>query len=287
MKQLKMNKTIILNKDTESIKKYLDEVSKIPRLGGEEEAILSIKIKQGDQKALDQLVTANLRFVISVAKQYHDKDTNLEDLINEGNIGLIEAAKRFDHTTGFKFISYAVWWIRQMMINYKINSKFIRIPQHKMGEINKVKKTIESLEFKLENKPSLEDIQEELPEYSETILNEIINLNLNSVKSLEEPIKEDFTLGETIGDEEYLEEFFNQEHQKNVINRLLNKLSKKDKLILTYHFGLDGNQPMEIKEIAELMQVTTSSILGIKNKAFKILRMVMWRRKLNSKNLFE
>jgi RNA polymerase primary sigma factor len=287
MKQLKINKTIILNKDTKSIKKYLEEVSKIQRLTPDQETSLSIKIKDGDQKALNDLVTANLRFVLSVAKQYNDKDTNLEDLINEGNIGLIEAAKRFDRTTGFKFISYAVWWVRQMMINYKINSRFIRIPANKMADLRKLKEVINKLELELQHNPSLQDIHQALPEHSELTLIELMNLNINSVNSLDKPIKEEFTLSETISDDErYLEDFFKREHQKEVLGRLLNNLSKQQKLILTYYFGLDGNEPMDTKEIANVMGVTSSSILGIKNKAFRILRMVMWRRKLNSRTLF-
>lgn len=287
MKDLRINKTITFDRDTESIKKYLKEVSTIPRLSIEEEISLSIKIKEGDQKALNDLVRGNLRFVISVAKQYNDKDTNLEDLINEGNIGLIEAAKRFDHTTGFKFISYAVWWIRQMMINYKINSRFIRIPANKMADLRKLKEVINKLELELEHNPSYQDIQQALPEYSELTLIELMNLNINSVNSLDKPIKEEFTLSETISDDErYLEDFFKKEHQKEVLGRLLNNLSKQQELILTYYFGLDGNEPMETKEIANVMGVTASSILAIKNKAFRILRMVMWRRKLNSRTLF-
>lgn len=287
MRELKINRTTILDKSTESIKKYLGEVAKIPRLTPEQEVSLSIKIKEGDEKSLNDLVNGNLRFVISVAKQYHDKDTNLGDLINEGNIGLIEAAKRFDHTTGFKFISYAVWWIRQMIFNYKSNSRFIRIPPHKMDDIRKVNKIIEALEMKLENKPSLEDIQEALPEYSESILKEIININNGTVKSLEEPIGEEFTLGDIVADEEYLVAFFNQEHQKNVIGRLLNKLPKRERLILIHYFGLDGNKPMETKEIAELMGVTSSRILSLKDKAFRILRMSIFRFEMNKKKLFE
>ena len=287
MKDLRINKTITFDRDTESIKKYLEEVSRIPRLSIEEEISLSIKIKEGDQKALNDLVRGNLRFVISVAKQYHDKDTNLEDLINEGNIGLIEGAKRFDHTMGFKFISYAVWWIRQMMINYKINSRFIRIPANKMADLRKFKEVINKLELELQHNPSLQDIHQALPEHSELTLIELMNLNINSVNSLDKPIKEEYTLSETISDDErYLEVFFKNEHQKEVLGRLLNNLSKQQKLILTYYFGLDGNEPMDTKEIANVMGVTASSILGIKNKAFRILRMVMWRRKLNSRTLF-
>jgi len=282
MKQLKINKSITLKKDTKSIKKYLEEVSKIQTLTLEQEISLSIKIKEGDQKALNDLVTPNLRFVISVAKQYHDKDTNLEDLISEGNIGLIEAAKRFDHTNGAKFISYAVWWIRQMMINYKSKCKFIRIPSNKITDLSKLNQAIKNLEFKLEDKPSFQEIHKVLPEYSERALLELIKLNNNnSVNSLDNPIKEDFTLSDTISDEQYLEEFFVEEHKKELLNRLLNNLQKKEKLILTYYFGLNGNKPMEIKEISEFMEVSPSIIRGVKNKALKILKMIVWRRRLN------
>lgn len=287
MKGLKINKTVILDKSDKSINKYLDDISKIPRLTTEQEISLSIKIKEGDEKALNDLINGNLRFVISVAKQYHDKNTNLGDLINEGNIGLIEAAKRFDHTTGFKFISYAVWWIRHMILNYKINSRFIRIPINKMNDIIKVKKIIDALEMKLENKPSLEDIKEALPEYSESILKEIINININSVKSMEEPIREELTLGDIIADEEYLVGFFNQEHQKNLIDRLLNRIPKKEKLILIHYFGLNGNKPMGTKEIAELMGVSTSKISSLRDKAFKILRMIIFRWEMKGEKLFD
>src|SRR5712671_6785496 len=158
MRQLKITKSIT-TRDTESLEKYLQEIGKEGLITAEEEVKLAIRIKQGDQAALDKLTKANLRFVVSVAKQYQNKGLGLQDLINEGNLGLIKAAKRFDETRGFKFISYAVWWIRQSILQALAEqSRIVRLPLNKVGALNKIGKAFSSLEQKYEREPSADEL---------------------------------------------------------------------------------------------------------------------------------
>src|SRR5712675_3116020 len=162
MRQLKIA-TQITNRDSQAVEKYLQEISKIGMITPEEETILAQKIKMGDQRALERLTTANLRFVVSVAKQYQHQGLSLSDLINEGNLGLIKAAQRFDETKGFKFISYAVWWIRQSILQALAEqSRIVRLPLNKIGSINKINKAFSKLEQEYEREPSREEIAKEL-----------------------------------------------------------------------------------------------------------------------------
>src|SRR5271155_613646 len=162
MRQLKITKSIT-NRESQSLEKYLQEIGKVELISPEEEVLLARKIREGDQKALDRLTKANLRFVVSVAKQYQNQGLSLSDLINEGNLGLVKAAKRFDETRGFKFISYAVWWIRQSIIQaVAVNSRIIRLPLNKIGTLNKIKKAGGVLEQKFEREASADEIAEVL-----------------------------------------------------------------------------------------------------------------------------
>src|SRR6266436_1282058 len=162
MRQLKITKSIT-NRESQSLEKYLQEIGKVELISPEEEVKLAIRIKQGDQKALDRLTKANLRFVVSVAKQYQNQGLSLPDLINEGNVGLIKAAQRFDETRGFKFISYAVWWIRQSILQALAEqSRIVRLPLNKIGAINKINRTISRLEQQLEREPSYEEVSSAL-----------------------------------------------------------------------------------------------------------------------------
>src|SRR5271168_4844922 len=162
MRQLKIA-TQITNRDSQAVEKYLQEISKIPMITPEEETVLAQRIKMGDQKALDKLVQANLRFVVSVAKQYQHQGLSLSDLINEGNLGLIKAAQRFDETKGFKFISYAVWWIRQSILQALAEqSRIVRLPLNRVGSLNKISKTFSELEQKYEREPSPDELAEVL-----------------------------------------------------------------------------------------------------------------------------
>src|ERR1700742_729548 len=162
MRQLKITKSIT-NRESQSLEKYLQEIGKVELISPEEEVKLAVRIKQGDQKALDKLVKANLRFVVSVSKQYQNQGLSLPDLINEGNLGLIKAAQRFDETRGFKFISYAVWWIRQSILQALAEqSRIVRLPLNKIGAINKINKTMSKLEQDLEREPSTEELAEVL-----------------------------------------------------------------------------------------------------------------------------
>src|SRR6266542_191634 len=166
MRQLKITKSIT-NRESQSLEKYLQEIGKVELLRPEEEVNLAIRIKRHDQKALDRLVKANLRFVVSVAKQYQNQGLSLPDLINEGNLGLIKAAKRFDETRGFKFISYAVWWIRQSILQaLAVQSRIVRLPLNRVGSLNKINKAFSKLEQQFEREPSAEELSEilELPQ---------------------------------------------------------------------------------------------------------------------------
>ena len=203
MRQLKIA-TQITNRDSQAVEKYLQEISKIPMITPEEETVLAQRIKMGDQKALDKLVQANLRFVVSVAKQYQHQGLSLSDLINEGNLGLIKAAQRFDETKGFKFISYAVWWIRQSILQALAEQgRLVRLPQNKIGTYNKANKAYMAFEQEHEREPSTEELAE-LLEMSETEINNIFQSNTRH-SSLDAPVHEaeDVAMGDLLegGDE--------------------------------------------------------------------------------------
>src|SRR3954468_4498615 len=177
MRQLKITKSIT-NRESQSLEKYLQEIGKVDLITPEEEVNLAVRIKQGDQKALEKLTKANLRFVVSVAKQYQNQGLSLSDLINEGNLGLIKAAQRFDETRGFKFISYAVWWIRQSILQALAEqSRIVRLPLNKIGAINKINKTISKLEQELEREPSYEEVSKALDMVPQDIRDTMRNQN--------------------------------------------------------------------------------------------------------------
>jgi RNA polymerase primary sigma factor len=189
MRQLKITKSIT-NRETASLDKFLQDIGKEPLITSEEEVVLAQRIKMGDQRALDKLTRANLRFVVSVAKQYQNQGLSLPDLINEGNMGLIKAAKRFDETRGFKFISYAVWWIRQSILQALAEqARIVRLPLNQVGSINKIKKETSRLEQKLERQPTVDELAEALDESKEKIT-EVLNLTTRSI-SMDAPLVQD------------------------------------------------------------------------------------------------
>ena len=274
MRQLKIEQSIT-NRDSDSIEKYLYDIARIDLLSVEEEIVLAQKIKKGDQSALDRLVKANLRFVVSVAKKYQNQGIRLSDLIAEGNIGLIKAAKRFDETKGFKFISFAVWWIRQsIMVAIAEQKRMVRLPANQIGGIMMINKAMVELEQRLERQPSLEEVCEfiELPQ--EKAADYLFHAPMTT--SLDAVIVEEsgFTLVETIEDTN-IEKTDSTVLQSSVlidIKRLMKRLPEREKEILSMFYGLGGNAAIGLDEIGNKMKLGKERVRQIKDKALKTLR---------------
>ncbi len=274
MRQLKITKQVT-NRESKSLDKYLQDISKLPMITAEEEVELAQRIRQGDQAALDKLTTANLRFVVSVAKQYQNQGLTLPDLINEGNAGLVKAAKRFDETRGFKFISYAVWWIRQAILQALAEqSRIVRLPLNKIGSINKINKTFSFLEQKHERPPSPQEIAQEL----DMTVSEVKQSLKNSGRhlSMDAPLKEGETSslydvvksGESPNpDRDLMKESLNVE-----INRALDTLSQKESDVIRLNFGLSNEPPMTLDEIGATFDLTRERVRQIREKGIKRLR---------------
>ena len=274
MRQLKITKQVT-NRESKSLDKYLQDISKLPMITAEEEVELAQRIKQGDQQALDKLTTANLRFVVSVAKQYQNQGLTLPDLINEGNAGLVKAARRFDETRGFKFISYAVWWIRQAILQALAEqSRIVRLPLNKIGSINKINKTFSHLEQAHQRPPSAEEIAHEL----DMTVSEVKQSLKNSGRhlSMDAPLKEGETSnlydvvrsGESPNpDRELMKESLNVE-----INRALDTLTQKESDVIRLNFGLSDEPPMTLDEIGATFDLTRERVRQIREKGIKRLR---------------
>ncbi|SKB84335.1 sigma-70 family RNA polymerase sigma factor [Maribacter arcticus] len=274
MRQLKITKQIT-NRDAKSLEKYFQEISKINLITANEEVELARKIREGDQKALDTLVNANLRFVVSAAKQYQNRGLRLTDLINEGNLGLVKAAKRFDETRGFKFISYAVWWIRQSILQALSNkSRVIRLPQNKIATNTKIYQVYSTLEQTYQRAPSPSEIASEL----DISVSKVKSSIKSSVKhiSLDAPFKE----GESSNLYNVIESKKLDSPDKEMINEsletdidhALNKIPAREGDVLRLYFGL-GNQPaMSLIEIGEVFDVTRERVRQIKDKGLRALR---------------
>jgi len=269
MRQLKITKQVT-NRDDSSLDKYLNDIGKIKLLSAEEEVSLARRIHNGDLEARDSLVKANLRFVISVAKQYQNHGLSLADLINEGNLGLIEAAQRFDETRGFKFISYAVWWIRQAII-YALakHTRIVRLPLNRINHINKIKKSIAELEQKYEREPTILEITQAL-ELTPTDVTAAIK-NAERHISMDSPFVQgeewnmhDVLLSEdtSIPDKELVTDSLRKE-----IERALNKLTRREADIIRFYFGLIGKKAYSLGEIGEEFNLTTERIRQIKARA--------------------
>ncbi len=273
MRQLKIATQITI-RDSDSIEKYLQEISKIPMITPEDETILAQKIKMGDQRALEKLTKANLRFVVSVAKQYQYQGLSLSDLINEGNLGLIKAAQRFDETRGFKFISYAVWWIRQSILQALAeNGRLVRLPQNKIGTYNKTNKAYRAFEQEYERGPSTEELAEIL-EMSETEINNIFQSNIRHT-SLDAPIHEtedipllDILEGEDVPDEILMKESLRQEIEKVVTSIL----SPKQQEVLYAYLGFNGDDGPSLESLEFKYDLTRERLRQIKEKAIKRLQ---------------
>lgn len=274
MRQLKITKSIT-NRETASLDKYLQDIGKIELITAEQEVILAQQIRQGDTIALEKLVKANLRFVVSVAKQYQNQGLSLPDLINEGNLGLIKAAQRFDETRGFKFISYAVWWIRQGILQALAEqSRIVRIPLNQIGALNKIKKESSRLEQKFERTPS----NEELAEALETQEYRIEASMKNTIKyvSMDEPISEDENskLGDSFFDENAptTDALLMQESLAKEIQRAIATLTEKEQEIIYLYYGLGGEQALTLEEIGEKYNLTRERVRQIKEKGIRRLK---------------
>ena len=274
MRQLKISKSIT-NRDTASLDRYLSDIGKEGMISPEEEAELARRIKAGDKEALDKLTKTNLRFVVSVAKQYQNQGISLPDLINEGNMGLIKAAQRFDETRGFKFISYAVWWIRQAILQAIADqSRIVRLPLNQVGLVNKIKKEIARLEQKLQRTPTLKEIAEavDLPDYK---VSEILKYNSHT-QSIDSPISPD-------EDTQFIDVFVNedadgtdttlmQESISTEVNSLLSTLSPKDSEVLRLYYGINASHEYTMDEIGDRCGLSRDQVRLIKERALKKLR---------------
>ena len=274
MRQLKITKQVT-NRDSKSLEKYLQDISKLHLITADEEVELAQRIKEGDQIALEKLVNANLRFVVSVAKQYQNQGLKLSDLINEGNFGLVKAAKRFDETRGFKFISYAVWWIRQAILQALAEqSRIVRLPLNKIGTINKINKTYSFLEQSKQRPPSADEIASELDMTVSEVKTSIKNSGRHL--SMDAPLKE----GETSSFYDVVKSSDSPNPDKNLmhdslkveINRALEKLSPRESDVLKLYFGLNSQNPMSLVEIGHTFDLTRERVRQIKEKAIRRLR---------------
>ena len=283
MRQLKISKSIT-NREQGALDKYLADIAKEPMISPEEEVELAQKIKMGDQIALDRLVRANLRFVVSVAKQYQNQGLSLADLINEGNVGLIKAAQRFDETKGFKFISYAVWWIRQAILQAVAEqSRMVRLPLNQVGLLSRVKKTASSLEQLYQRKPSLKEIADELDMPVEKV-EYILKMNSKEV-SMDAPVASDdeMTFIDTMvpEDNDDADRSIMSETESAEIKRSLMVLNERERQVLIYYFGLGSNKSYTLEEIGYLMDMTRERVRQVKDKAIKKLRTRSKKRLLN------
>lgn len=274
MRQLKITKQVT-NRDTLSLDKYLHEIGKVELLSAEKEVELAKRIRKGDREALETLIKANLRFVVSVSKQYQNQGLSLPDLINEGNLGLIKAAERFDETRGFKFISYGVWWIRQSILQALAEqARIVRLPLNKIGSINKINKAFNQLEQQYQRDPTLDEVAE-LMESKPELIEDALNFS-NIHLSMDAPLRDeeandmyDVMLNEDSPspDSELINSSLRQE-----IERSLATLGDREAEILRCYFGLRGHQPHTLEEIGDEFGLTRERVRQIKEKAIKKLK---------------
>jgi RNA polymerase primary sigma factor len=273
MRQLKITQSIT-NRESQSLDKYLHEIGKVDLITAEEEVILAQKIREGDQAALERLTKTNLRFVVSVAKQYQNQGLTLGDLINEGNLGLIKAAKRFDETKGFKFISYAVWWIRQSILQaIAEQSRIVRLPLNQVGSLSKISKAFSKLEQEYEREPS----PEELADILETTVDKISDTLSNSGRhvSMDAPFVqgEENTLLDVLENKEpNTDSILINESLSEEIKRSLSTLTEREREIIVLFFGLGTNHQLSLEEIGEKFNLTRERVRQIKDKALQRLR---------------
>ncbi|MEZ5003303.1 MAG: RNA polymerase sigma factor RpoD/SigA [Chitinophagales bacterium] len=275
MRQLKITKSIT-NRESQSLEKYLQEIGKVDLLTPEEEVDLAQRIKQGDQVALEKLTKANLRFVVSVAKQYQNQGLSLSDLINEGNLGLIKAAQRFDETRGFKFISYAVWWIRQSILQALAEqSRIVRLPLNKVGSLNKINKAFSALEQEFEREPTADELADVLEinrEEVETTMG-VASRHVSVDAPFQEgesnsllDVLENNNIAKTDSHLEY------KESLRKEIERSLSTLTERQRDVIKYYFGIGVQHAMSLEDIGEKFGLTRERVRQIKDKAINKLR---------------
>lgn len=276
MRQLKISKQIT-NRETASLDKYLQEIGQVPMITADEEVELAKKIKAGDQAALEKLTKANLRFVVSVSKQYQNQGLSLPDLINEGNLGLIKAAQRFDETRGFKFISYAVWWIRQSILQALAEqARIVRLPLNKIGSINKINKAFSLLEQEFEREPSAKEIADML-EMTEQDVKDAMKNNGRHI-SMDAPLvsgdDDSSNMYEVLPNDALPgpENELYKESLRKEIERALKTLSPREADVIRLYFGLNGQHPLTLEEIGEKFDLTRERVRQIKEKAIRRLK---------------
>ncbi len=275
MRQLKISKQIT-NRESQSLDKYLQEIGKVDLLTPEDEVELARRIREGDQLALEKLAKANLRFVVSVAKQYQNQGLSLGDLINEGNLGLIKAAKRFDETRGFKFISYAVWWIRQSILQALAEqSRIVRLPLNRVGALNKIVKTFSKLEQQYEREPSPSEIAEALENMSESEVRNSLKISGRHI-SMDAPLVqgEENRLLDVLENEEEPDPdngLMNESLSKEV-ERALSTLTQREAEVIRLYFGIGVEHSLTLEEIGETFDLTRERVRQIKEKAIRRLR---------------
>jgi len=279
MRQLKITRQITQRSEA-SVNRYFQEISKYPMISTDEEVELSVQIRNGDEDALHRLVVANLRFVISVAKQFQNQGLSFPDLINEGNLGLLRAAKRFDETRGFKFISYAVWWIRQAILQaISEHTRVVRLPLNRLSSINKISKAIPYLEQEFEREPTDDEIAEylEMPNFDVSIANKIKNRHISFDKPLSQDGNDEFNLYDIIqtGNIPSPDEDIMRESTITNINRALSKLSEREANILSMSFGLSDTAIYTLQEIAMTYNMTSERIRQIRNKSILKLKKLL------------
>lgn len=285
MRQLKITKSIT-NRESQSVEKYLQEIGKVDLITAEEEVELAKRIKKGDQRALERLVNANLRFVVSVAKQYQNQGLTLNDLINEGNVGLVKAAQKFDETRGFKFISYAVWWIRQSIMQALAEqSRLVRLPLNKVGSLSKIRKALITLEQEYDREPSAE----ELANYLDIDVREVeTTLKLSSRHtSLDAPLidGESNSLSDVLQNDnaEMADSYMDYvDSLRKETERSLNSLTPRQRDVVKLYFGIGVEHPMSLEDIGDHLNITRERVRQIKDKAINKLRSTSRSKMLKS-----
>lgn len=284
MRQLKISKQIT-NRESQSLDKYLQEIGKVDLISAEVEVELAKRIREGDQMALEKLTKANLRFVVSVAKQYQNNGLTLGDLINEGNLGLIKAAKRFDEKRGFKFISYAVWWIRQSIMQALAEqSRIVRLPLNRVGSLSKISKTFSELEQKFQREPSTEEVAEVIGISSEEVLANLkvsgrhVSVDAPFAQGEEGSLLDVLTdVNESTPDSQLITDSLTME-----VQRALSTLTAREADVLGLYFGLNNNSAMTLEEIAHKFNLTRERVRQIKEKATRRLRHTSKSKSLRS-----
>lgn len=274
MRQLKINKQVT-NRDTPSLDKYLTEIGKVKLITAVQEVELAVRIKQGDENALKELCKANLRFVVSVAKQYQGQGLTLPDLISEGNLGLIKAAKRFDETRGFKFISYAVWWIRQQILqSLAEQARIVRLPLNRSASMNRIKKATAKLEQEYEREPSVEELAELMDVSHEEIASGLGNMGRHL--SMDAPIHSEgtATMHDVMESSSILstEETISYRDLKDEIERILDTLTEREADTIRLYYGLKGKTPHTLEEIGQKFDLTRERVRQVREKAIRKMR---------------